>query len=240
MKILAADTSTMSGSLALMEDESLVAEWTVKSAATHNRRLLKGIDFLIAEAGWTLNDIDGFAVAAGPGSFTGLRIGMTTMKVLAWTAGKLYAAVPTLDALAFPLSFSEHPVCTILDARKKEVYCAIYQPDHQGNLKPAMPWTALSPSALADRIDREVIFCGDAWPLYKSQLKRKLGSLAVGAPPLFHTIRASSVGELARRRFAKGQSDDPATSAPIYVRSSEAEIHYPHLAEQSSAEPQII
>ncbi len=239
MKILAADTSTMSGSLALIEDESVVAEWTIKSAATHNRRLLRAIDFLIAEAGWTLDDIDGFAVAGGPGSFTGLRIGMTTMKVLAWTAGKLYAAVPSLDALAFPLCFSEHPVCTILDARKKEVYCALYQPDRKGNLKTAMPWAVLSPAALADRIDRQVIFCGDAWPLYKSQIKRKLGSLAIGAPPFFHVIRASSVGELARRRFAKGQSDDPATSAPIYIRSSEAEINYPHFAEKSCAEPEI-
>ena len=85
MRILAADTSTASGSLALLDGENLTAEWTLRSAQTHNRRLLKSIDSLLREAGWDLETIDAFAVACGPGSFTGLRIGMTTMKVLAWT-----------------------------------------------------------------------------------------------------------------------------------------------------------
>jgi tRNA threonylcarbamoyladenosine biosynthesis protein TsaB len=90
MKILAADTSTTSGSLALLEDESVIAEWTLRSAQTHNRRLLKAIDFLLEQAGWNLDDVDGFAVTTGPGSFTGLRIGLTTMKMLAWVKGKPY------------------------------------------------------------------------------------------------------------------------------------------------------
>ena len=102
MRILAADTSTASGSLALLDGENLTAEWTLRSAQTHNRRLLRSIDSLLREAGWDLETIDAFAVACGPGSFTGLRIGMTTMKVLAWTRGKLYADICSLDALALP------------------------------------------------------------------------------------------------------------------------------------------
>ncbi|MFZ2446427.1 MAG: tRNA (adenosine(37)-N6)-threonylcarbamoyltransferase complex dimerization subunit type 1 TsaB [Syntrophobacteraceae bacterium] len=240
MKILAVDTSTTSGSLALLEDETIIAEWTVRSAQTHNRRLLKSIDLLLCEAGWNIEAIDGYAVVSGPGSFTGLRIGMTTLKVLAWTRGKLYAAIPSLDALAQPFSFSDRPVCAMLDARKKEIFCALYQPDRKGGLRVIMPYTVISPSALADKIDREVIFCGDAWPLYKNQIKRKLGAMAVGAPPSFHLIRAGFVGELARRRFVAGQADEPATSVPLYVRASEAEIRYPHFAEKSGAEPEII
>jgi tRNA threonylcarbamoyladenosine biosynthesis protein TsaB len=240
MRILAVDTSTMSGSLALLDGENPVAEWSIRSAQTHNRRLLKAIDFLLREVAWDLDSIDGFAVATGPGSFTGLRIGMTTIKVLAWSKGKLYAGIPSLDALAFPFAFSNLPICPLIDARKKEVYCALYRPDSQGRLRLEMPYSAVAPSALADNIKEPVIFCGDGWVAYKNQLKKKLGSLAVEPPSSFHVLRAVSVGELARRRFAKGESENPRTSLPLYVRPSEAEIHYPHLAEKSSGKVEII
>lgn len=240
MKILAADTSSTSGSVALLDGETVVAESTLRSVQTHNRRLLRSIDDILRHAGWDLDEIDGYAVACGPGSFTGLRIGMTTMKVLAWTRGKLYASIPSLDALALPFAFSETPVCAMVDARKKEVFCAVYRPDGKGNLSVVLPYSAISPSALAEKIDRQVIFCGDGWPLYKSLIRRKLGALAVGAPPPFNMIRAGFVGELARRKFSKGNRDDPPTSVPLYVRPSEAEIKYPHFAEKSIAEPEII
>jgi tRNA threonylcarbamoyladenosine biosynthesis protein TsaB len=244
MKILAADTSTMSGSLALLDDENLTAEWTLRSAQTHNRRLLKSIDSLLREAGWDLETVDAFAVAGGPGSFTGLRIGMSTMKVLAWTTGKLYASISSLDALALPFCFSANPVCALLDARKSEVYCALYLPDGKGGLSLEIPHAAMSPSRLAgnllSRMSEPVIFCGDGWTAYRTVLRKKLGDLVLEPPSYFHIIRAACVGELARRRFAKGERDDPVSSAPLYIRPSEAEIHYPHLAEKSSGRPEII
>ncbi len=240
MRILAVDTSTISGSLALLDGESIAAEWTLRSALTHNRRLMKAADFLLREAGWELDTLQGMAVTSGPGSFTGLRIGMTTMKVLAWTTGKLYAGIPTLDALSFPLGFSPNPVCAMIDARKGEVYCALYHPDGKGNLRLATSFMAISPGALAEKIKEPVLFCGDGWIIYRNIMKRKLGGLALETPPCFHTIRAASVGELARRRFIRGDSDDPETSSPLYVRPSEAEIHYPHLAKKSSGKPEII
>lgn len=240
MKILAVDTSTISGSLALLDGENIAAEWTLRSALTHNRRLMKAVDFLLREAGWEMDTLQGMAVTSGPGSFTGLRIGMTTMKVLAWTTGKLYAGVPTLDALSFPLSFSPNPVCSMIDARKGEVYCALYRPDGKGTLRLATPFMAISPAALADKINEPFLFCGDGWVLHRNIMKRKLGSLALETSPCFHTIRAASVGELARRRFIRGDSDDPESSSPLYVRPSEAEIHYPHLAKKSRGKPEII
>jgi len=244
MKILAVDTSTMSGSLALLDDETLAAEWTLRSAQTHNRRLLKSIDSLLREAGWDLESIDAFAVASGPGSFTGLRIGMSTVKVLAWTTGKLYASICSLDALALPFSFSSNPVCTLLDARKSEVYCALYAPDGKGGLSLMIHYAAMSPSRLAgnliSRVSEPVIFCGDGWTAYRNVLTKKLGNLVLEPPSYFHIIRAASIGELARRRFVKGEHDDPRSSAPLYIRPSEAEIHYPHLAEKSSGKPEII
>jgi tRNA threonylcarbamoyladenosine biosynthesis protein TsaB len=244
MKILAADTSTMSGSLALFEDENLRAECTLSSGKTHNRRLLKSIDSLLGEAGWELEIIDAFAVAGGPGSFTGLRIGMTTMKVLAWARGKLFASVCSLDALALPLSYSANPICALMDARKSEVYCALYRPDGKGALSIEIGYAAMSPSRLArsliSNLTEPVIFCGDGWTAYRNTLRKKLGRLVLEPPSYFHVIRAASVGELARRKFVKGQSDDPRSSVPLYLRRSEAEIHYPHLAEKSSEKPEII
>ena len=244
MRILAADTSTMSGSLALLDDEKLTAELTLRSGKTHNRRLLKSIDSLLLEAGWDLKTIDAFAVASGPGSFTGLRIGMTTMKVLAWTTGKLYAAISSLDALALPFCLSANPICALLDARKSEVYCALYRPDGKGGLKIELQYSAMSPSRLAavliSRFSEPVIFCGDGWTAYRNTLGKKLGDLVLEPPSYFHIIRAASIGELARRRFAKGESDDPGSSAPLYLRPSEAEINYPHLAEKSDGKPKII
>ena len=239
MRILAVDTSSMSGSLALLEDENIIAEWTLRSAQTHNRRLLKAIDTLVREAGWDLRTIDGFAVAGGPGSFTGLRIGMTTLKVLAWTLGKPYATVPSLDALAFPLALSAYPVCSVIDARKSEVYCALYRTDDTGTQRIVMPYSVLPPVALAGKIRQTTIFVGDGWLLHKNRMKKKLGSLALEAPASNHIIRAGSVGELARKRFLLGESDDPETSLPLYIRPSEAEIRFPHLAEKSSGQSEI-
>ena len=228
----------------MLEGGNLTAEWTLSSARTHNRRLLKSIDRLLGEAGWELESLDAFAAAAGPGSFTGLRIGMTTMKMLAWSLGKPYASVCTLDALALPFFFSAVPICALIDARRNEVYCALYRPDEKGGFSLEMDYAALSPLQLAQNLASKaaepVIFCGDGWISYGDVLKTSLGELAVEPPPVFHTIRASSVGALAGKRFARGESDDASSSAPFYLRPSEAEINYPYLAEKSSDKPQII
>jgi tRNA threonylcarbamoyladenosine biosynthesis protein TsaB len=102
----------------------------------------------------------------------------------------------------------------------------------------------MTPSRLAERlickVSQPVIFCGDGWTTYNNTLRKKLGELVLEPPAFFHIIRAASIGELARRRFVKGESDDPRSSSPLYLRPSEAEIHYPHLAKKSSAKPQII
>ncbi|MCE5333947.1 MAG: tRNA (adenosine(37)-N6)-threonylcarbamoyltransferase complex dimerization subunit type 1 TsaB [Desulfobacteraceae bacterium] len=240
MKILAADTSTMAGSVALLEGETLVAEWTLRSAQTHTRRLLKTIDFLLSEAGWDLKSIDGFAVSSGPGSFTGLRIGMATIKMLAWTGRKLYAAVPSLDALAYPFSFATTPVCPLIDARKGEVYYALYQPDGKGNLSMTKPYSGIPPASLAEHIAGPAIFCGDGWLAFRREIRDSFGPLALEPPPLFHVIRAACIGEIAAKQFATGRPDNPEASIPLYVRPSEAEIRYPDLAKRSSGKPQII
>jgi tRNA threonylcarbamoyl adenosine modification protein YeaZ len=230
MKILAADTSTSTGSVALLEKDRLVAEWTLDSDQTHNRRLLTTVDFVLRETGWAIRDIDGFAATAGPGSFTGLRIGLSTIKTTAWVLKKPFAAISSLDALAIPLSFTLQPVCALVDARKKEVYCGIYKPDGKGNHCLQGSYQVMPPEQIADHITEPTFFCGNGWLLYQDFLCDKLGERVLEVSGPYHTIRAGFVGILAYDKFLSGIPDDPMTSTPFYVRPSEAEIHNPHLA----------
>lgn len=227
MKILAVDTSTSAGSIALLDGERVMTEWTLQSPQTHNRRLLKSIDRYLKELGWPFEQLDGFAVGIGPGSFTGLRIGVTTIKTLAWATGKPFAAISSLDALAATFGFSALPVCPLIDARKNEVYFALYQADGKGRIDLQIPYHVASPERVMEKIQGPTIFCGDGWPFCRKLFSSNLGDWAVEVPAPFQVIRASFVGELARKRFQEQQTDNPATCIPSYVRPSEAEIRYP-------------
>ncbi|MFP5212788.1 MAG: tRNA (adenosine(37)-N6)-threonylcarbamoyltransferase complex dimerization subunit type 1 TsaB [Acidobacteriota bacterium] len=230
MKILAVDTTSTSGSVAMVDGERVVAEWSLHATATHNRRLLRTVDLLLKDAGWSVDRIDCFAATRGPGSFTGIRIGLTTMKTLAWSLGKRYVAAASLDVLAAPLGFANLPVCALIDARKKEVYCALYQPDGRGNLTRSSDYLVIPPERVTELIKGPTIVCGDGWMLYRDQLRGELGDRAVEVPSPFHDIRASFLAEAARLRLLSGDTDDPMTSTPLYVRPSEAEMLFPHLA----------
>lgn len=225
MKIIAVDTSTSTGSLALLDGDQVAAEWSLNSAQTHNRRLLGALDFLLQRAGWSLDDADGFAVTTGPGSFTGLRIGLSTVKTLAWSLQRPYVGVSSLDALAAPFSFSTLPVCPILDARKKEVYFAAYRSEHPGQQERTGPYVVAKPERLIQHIEEPTILCGDGWLAYRNLLKKKLGELALEAPVSCHMIRAAVVAALGQQKLLAGEAEDPMISAPLYVRPSEAEIH---------------
>jgi tRNA threonylcarbamoyladenosine biosynthesis protein TsaB len=224
MKILGVDTSTASGSIALVDGPRVMAEWSLESARTHNRRLLASVDGLLEELGWSLDDLDGLAVTLGPGSFTGIRIGISTMKTLAWAAGKPYVGIPTLDALAAPLRFTTLPVCALLDARRQEVYLAHYQPDGQGACRLVSSYQVLPPARVVEQVREPTLFCGDGWLLYREYFLKELGALAIEPGSPYHLVRASFVAELARQRLEQGLHDDPLASAPIYVRPSEAEL----------------
>ncbi len=234
MKILAADTSTASGSVCLMDGSKVKAEWTIQSEITHNRLLLKTIDRTLKEVGWNLHEVDGVAVTTGPGSFTGVRIGLTTMKTLAWSLGKPFAGIPSLDALASQLAFSRHTVCSMLDARKKEVFFGLYRTDSQGNLVRQGNLRVVKPGEVLPCIGEPTIFCGDGWLAHEEFFRASLGSRALGAPSSLHTLRAAFVAHLAQKRFLSEDFDDPMTCVPIYIRPSEAELNYPHLSSHLS------
>jgi tRNA threonylcarbamoyladenosine biosynthesis protein TsaB len=225
MKILAIDTATRVGSIAVVQGSVLKAQQILNVSATHNQRLLPGIERILADAGWSLDDIDGFAVSLGPGSFTGLRIGLSIIKGLAWATNKPLAGVPTLDALAANVSFVPHKICPILDARKGEIYTAFYRQGDGGIPRRLTSYMAIKPEQLLALISETTVLIGDGLLSYGDYLKKELGNRLVVPPPHLSVIHASSVAWLGWHRLRSGEYDDVSSCTPLYVRPSEAELN---------------
>ena len=224
MKILAIDTSTRVGSIAVVEGPLLKAQQILNISATHNQRLLPGIERILADTGWSLDDLDGFAVSLGPGSFTGLRIGLSIVKGLAWATGKPLATVPTLDALAVNVSCVPHKICPIMDARKGEVYTAVYRRGDEGIPQRLTSYMVIKPEELVALISETTVIVGDGLLSYGDYLKRELGNRLVLPAPHLNVIHASSVAWLGWHKLRSGESEDVSSCTPLYVRPSEAEL----------------
>jgi len=223
MLVLGVETSTMQGGAALVGDEGLCSEYTLNVAATHSERLLPTIDRMLRDAGVGLDALSGLAVSIGPGSFTGLRIGLSTVKGLAYATGLPVVSVPTLEALASTVVFAREQVCPVLDARKQEVYAALFRCE-RGELVRIMEDTALAPEALCSKIRRPTIFLGDGMAVYGELFRHLLGDRMLVPPPPSRGARPAWVAELGRRRLLRGERDPVDALVPRYLRLSEAEL----------------
>lgn len=223
MVILGIETATRTGGVAIVSEEGVLAEYTLNIEATHSERLMVTVDRVLSDTGMGLADIDGFAVSVGPGSFTGLRIGVATVKGLAFTTGKAIAAVPTLKALAWNLPWSRHQVCPLLDARKKEVYAAIYRSE-EGMPVPVMDERTIALRELAGRISERTIFSGEGARMFREELRSLLGELALFAPLSAMVPSAAGVAEVGRMMLIAGEHVEPESLTPVYLRRPEAEV----------------
>jgi tRNA threonylcarbamoyladenosine biosynthesis protein TsaB len=226
MKILAVDTATQHCSAAVCLDLALLAEMTLFRRQTHSRHLLEMIHQTVSMSGVKLNEIDVFAITRGPGSFTGLRIGLSCVKGLAYALNKPVVSVSTLEILAaqavVTVSDNHLLICPLLDARKKEVYFAGFK--HRNNkLVKATPEMVLPPEKLILHMDGPCLFIGDGAILYKDNLTEIFKNAALFAPPQQHYIRAHTVALLAFERFKNGDTDNLSSLVPQYIRKSEAE-----------------
>ena len=223
--ILAIENSTLCGSVALVSGDQCMCEFSLLSRMTHSKRLLGSIDNIMRNCGISWEQLDAIAISLGPGSFTGLRIGLSTAKGLAMAADLPLIGVSSLDGLAAQLPFAEHLICPLLDARKKEVYAAFYQAG--GNkLKRISDYLAISPQKLADQIDERVIMVGDGAELYADFFRERLRGNIFFAPTQIVQSRASAIGFLAISKWRNNDFLDTASAVPIYVRASDAEIHF--------------
>lgn len=217
MRVLAVETSALAGGVAVLEGEHVRGEYVLDVRATHSERLMPAIDRLLHDAGWGPRDLQGLAVAVGPGSFTGLRIGLSAVKGLALALGLPVAAVPTLDAMAAALPFAQLPVCPVLDARKGEVYACLYRWSG-ADMHREWDYLAIRPEELAARLTTPTILVGEAGA-------RLIHSPnAVLPPPPRRLPSPASVGWLGRLRLLRGETVSAADLLPIYLRPSEAEL----------------
>ena len=226
--ILSIDTATPCSSVALTlgtrQDGRVVAAFSLTGKVTHSRRLLSVIDLLMVETVRTWQDIDGIAISLGPGSFTGLRIGMATAKGLAAAAGKVLIGISTLDALASKC-VSDKLICAVLDARKKEVYAAFYRLGDDGLIERVSEQAVLQPQELAAQVTEPVIMVGDGALVYGEFFRTLLGERVMLAPAQLHEPSASSLGLLAGEKLVRGELLDLAEGVPTYIRSSDAELN---------------
>ncbi len=226
MRVLGIDTSTSCGSIGLIEDERILCEYSLEKKASHSERVLKTIDRVLEDSGVSIGDIDGFAISLGPGSFTGLRIGVSAVKGLAFATGKPVAGVSTLDALAQNVRYSPYLICPALDARKGEVYSALYRHSEKGGLTKLAPEMAIKPVDLLERIEEKTLFLGNGVYPYGDLIRRKLGGMAHIAAFPFNFIHGAIVAQLGRQNLGKGEYLDLEGFTPRYLRKSEAELKW--------------
>lgn len=224
MRLLAIDTSTMFGGIAIMGDsEGLIVEARLSVKTTHSERLMTEISHALSHSGMSIKDIDVFGLAIGPGSFTGLRIALGTIKGFSYSTGKPVVSVPTLEAFAWNFPFSVLPVCIMLDARKKEVYAAVFRWEDNGFVR-VIGETSIRPAELLKRLEGPVLFAGEGAMIYREEILSIAGENAV-FPPLHYMVPSpSNVAHLCIKKALAGEYSDPLKLVPLYIRRSEAEV----------------
>ena len=222
MRTLAIDTSSKSMSAAILDQHKILSEISVDAARNHGETALAAIEAVLSLSAVSLADIDIFACSVGPGSFTGLRVGIGTVKGLAYSLQKPVVGISSLDALAMNVSNEALTIWAMIDARRGEVYAARYMampgdiPQREGNE------LIITPGDLIEKVAGEAIFVGDGALVYEEYLKDKLQEQARFAAPADNRIKAGAVGVMGLKKYEVGASLTAFTLTPQYLRSSYA------------------
>jgi tRNA threonylcarbamoyladenosine biosynthesis protein TsaB len=225
MKILGIDSSGLTASAAIVSGDMLAAEFTVNNKQTHSQTLLPMIDQVVKMSGIALEEIDGIAVAAGPGSFTGLRIGSSTAKGMALALDKLIISVPTLEGLAYRMAGFSGVICPLMDARRNQVYTGIYQIT-ENQLKCLLGQSAMDIQEIVEKVNdfgQNVVFLGDGVPVYETVIKENVLVPYQFAPLHLNRQSAAAVAALGALYMAEGRTEDAREHKPVYLRQSQAE-----------------
>ena len=218
--ILGIDTSTTIGSIGLLVNQEPIAEHTLDITQTHSSRLMPAIKTVLEWGNLNIRDIDAFAVATGPGSFTGIRIAVTTAKSICYAIKKPILAISTLEAIAYNLRYVNQLICPILDARRDQVYTAIFQGGR--DLIRQTEDLCIPLAEILNRLDdigkNPVVFAGNGLQRYSENIYRRLNK-PVLASPTFHVPRGINIAHLGAERFQSDNVDDYLSITPNYVRS---------------------
>lgn len=217
MKILGVDTSTPIGSVGLIDGENFVGEHSLNIEKAHSSRLMPAIDQILSWANLTVQELDACAVGVGPGSFTGVRIGVGAVKTLCYAIKKPIVGISTLAAIADNLRFTNMLICPILDARRNEIYGAIF---HGGDrLERKSDDVCVPIEVLLDRVSEPAVFVGDGLKTYTDAIQNRFGKNVIFAPANFNVPRGSNIARLGYERMLNGESDDYFSLTPNYVRN---------------------
>jgi tRNA threonylcarbamoyladenosine biosynthesis protein TsaB len=229
MRILSIDSSIPKGSVALLNQSSIVYQETIAPESSFSKNILSKIREVLIKLGNDIDQIDGFALTSGPGSFTGLRVGMSLIKGIALGVNKPVIGVETLLATALQVESLEYPICSILDARKKQVYAAIFKRKN-GNLVRQIPDSALTPQDLIKHISEPTIFVGQGLEVYGDYLTDNLKSFFVKTYKKNSNSVAGNAGIFALNNFETLKETNLDQLSIKYARKSEAEINLEQLA----------
>lgn len=225
MKILGIDSSGLVASAAIADEKNIIAEFTVNNKQTHSQTLLPMIEKVVDMSGIELEQIDAIAIAAGPGSFMGLRIGSATAKGIGLALKKPVVSVPTLEGLAYRVSVFDGIICPIMDARRNQVYTGIYKMD-KGNLVCLSEQKAVDIHEIMEELekyDEKVIFLGDGVEVQRETIEKEFKKEYCFAPIHLSKQSAAAVAVLGDIYFNQGKAEDAAEHKPIYLRKSQAE-----------------
>lgn len=228
MKILALDSSALVASVAVVEDDNLLGEYTVNYKKTHSQTLLPMLDEVAKMIELDLSEIDVIAVSAGPGSFTGLRIGSATAKGMALALDKPIVSVPTVDAMAYNLWGAQDVICPLMDARRQQTYTGLYR-FRENALLTLENQCAVGIDEIVDKINHlgePVIFLGDGVPVFSEYIKEHIAVPYTFAPAMSNRQRAASVAVLGGLLYQQGKAEPAAAHKPDYLRLSQAEREF--------------
>lgn len=229
MKLIALDSSGLVAGVAVLEDENLLAEYTINYKKTHSQTLLPMLDDIARMLEFDLSGVDAIAVAKGPGSFTGLRIGSATAKGLGLALDKPIVEIPTLDGMAYQLYGVQDMICPLMDARRGQVYTGMYYfcaSDSRYTFQTVVEQCAVSIEEIIQKCNdngKKVIFLGDGVPVYRERILELIRVPCEFAPAFCNRQRAAAVGALAQEYYRTGKFVKAAEHAPEYMRLSQAE-----------------
>ena len=223
MIVLGLDTSTSMAGIGLVSSDGTLAELNVNLKTAHSEKLLSSINYLLASANLDLSDLSGLSVSIGPGSFTGLRIGLATIKGLGYASDKPIVAVPTLDAIAWQFQHASYPVAAVLDAKKGQLYIAIYQAKKDG-IKRITPYLALTPEKLSEIVKVKTMFVGPGVNAFKKEISKSLKDKALFFSQDFCYIRGEVVAKMGMEKLLDGKVEDIDKLEPLYVRDWDAQV----------------
>ena len=228
MRILSIETSANVASTAVTEDSTLIAEYTVNNKKTHSETLMPMIDTVLKNAQLDIGDIDLIAVSQGPGSFTGLRIGLSTAKGIAHAANIPLVGISTLKSIAYNMPYSEYIIAPVMDARRAQGYNALYE-WKEGELVQIKAPRAISLEELLSELgsmDKKAVFAGDGVFVHRDTIIKGLGDRAVFAPSSALIQKASALADIAKKEFENGNAKNCYELTPVYLRKSQAEREF--------------